>query len=91
MQVQLKMSDPAGVIGGIVAYLVAYTVTRVLDYLSSKTNGAFGWHRPHHDIDGPEARTTTFRIKGGDEHGSSSDDSTYDDTKAAKVKAFASE
>lgn len=76
----------AGVIGGIVSYLIAYVVTRVLDYLSSKTNGAFGWHKPHEDVDGPEARTTTFRIKGPDTSAASgSDDSVYSDTQADKV------
>lgn len=69
------------------SYFIAYTVTRILDFLSSKTNGAFGWHKPHEDIDGPEARTTTFRIHGADGAASGSDDSIDSDTQANKVRS----
>ena len=53
----------AGVIAGIVSYIIAHFTTKGLDFLSSKTNGAFGWHNPHEDIDGPETREVTFRLR----------------------------
>ena len=69
------------------SYFIAYTVTRVLDYGPSKTNGLFGQNSAHADveqIDGPKAREQTFRIhanKVSDDGSSHSED----DTRNAKV------
>ena len=70
-----------GVIGGIVSYLIAYTVTKALDYGSSKTNGLFGYNVARKDveeIDGPRVRQQTFRIHPNKTADDASDDSSQD-------------
>jgi len=82
----LTYSIAYGVIAGIVSYFIAYFTTRGLDFLSSKTNGAFGWHNPHEDIDGPETREVTFHLKNNPTAGSGpgADDSS-EDSQAGKI------
>ena len=78
-----------GVIAGIVSYTILWIVTLLLDFLSSKTNGAFGYNtdpehveeKPH--VDGPEARTVTFKHHPQNEAELSSHS---DDSQAAKVR-----
>ena len=78
----------AGVIAGIVSYFIAFVVTKVLDYGSSKTNGLFGKNAARedvHEIDGPKVREQTFRIHANKTSDDSSNSS--DDGQAAKVHA----
>ena len=76
-------------IAGIVSYLIAYTVTKALDYGSAKTGGLFGQNSAHEDveqIDGPKAREQTFRIHANKVSDDSSQSS--DDARDAKVCPF---
>lgn len=78
----------AGVIAGIVSYLIAYLVTKALDYGSSKTNGLFGYNAARKDveeIDGPKVREQTFRIHGN----KTADDASSDSSQDAKVRLSA--
>ena len=85
--IHIHASHGAGVIGGIVSYFIAYTVTKGLDFLSSKTNGAFGRNAARedvHEVDGPKVREQTFRIHNNKDLDDSSHSS--EDGQAAKVR-----
>lgn len=77
----------AGVIAGIVSYIVLAVITKALDFASDKTGGMFGYTTLDH-VDGPEARETTFRIKGREGLDQPSAGSGSEDSQAAKVRAF---
>ena len=82
-----RSTGVAGVIAGIVSYMIANFTTKGLDYLSSKTNGAFGWHNPHEDIDGPTTREVTFRLRDNKAAavGPGKDDVSSEDSQTGKV------
>ena len=66
------------------SYLIAFLVTKALDYGSSKTNGMFGYNAARKDveeIDGPKVREQTFRIHGN----KTVDDGSSDSSQDAKV------
>ena len=73
----------AGVIAGIVSYIILYIVTIVLDFLSDKTNGLFGYNKEAGHVDGPIARQQTFHLRKNDTAEGSTGSS--EDSQAAKV------